>query len=126
MRRAASTHLGELEQRIMEALWARRAATVRDVFVVLKSKRRIAYTTVMTVMNRLVEKGLLRRKYQGACFCYQPIESKDVFFVNASRRAIDDLIKSFGRVAVNAFIDRLGETDPAIVRRLRQRFASRP
>lgn len=119
-----TTHLGELEQRIMESLWQKEAATVREVFDVIKIKRRIAYTTVMTVMNRLVEKGLLRRKSQGTCFCYQPTESRDLFLVNASRRAIDDLLKSFGPVAVSSFIDRLDETDPALVRKLRQRFSS--
>lgn len=63
--------LGRLESRIMNVLWKRASpATVREIQRNLSRKRPIAYTTVMTVMTRLYEKGLLRREQRGRAFAY--------------------------------------------------------
>lgn len=121
-----NSHLGDLEADIMNVVWRREAATVRDVFGTLKTKRRLAYTTVMTVMNRLVDKGLLKRHEQGACFCYQPTRARQAYMAQASRRVIDDLLTSYGSVAVAQFLDRLDITDPKLIERLRRRFPARP
>ncbi|MER6176091.1 BlaI/MecI/CopY family transcriptional regulator, partial [Streptosporangium sp. NPDC001681] len=58
--------LGDLESTVMERLWSyHRPASVRDVLEDLRRERDIAYTTVMTVMDKLQKKGLLRRKPVG-------------------------------------------------------------
>ena len=57
--------LGDLEAEIMECVGQMGSASVRDVHEVLLGRRHIAYTTVMTVMSRLAEKGLLARRQDG-------------------------------------------------------------
>ena len=56
----------------MKVVWSRGDATVRDVYEALLERRRIAYTTVMTMMNVLEKKGHLRKKEEGRSFVYRP------------------------------------------------------
>jgi predicted transcriptional regulator len=60
--------LGHLERDVMEILWSRPAATVRDVQALLP--RAVAYTTVMTTLDRLFKKGFAGRARQGRAFAY--------------------------------------------------------
>lgn len=104
--------LGELEREIMEVAWQSDRVSVREVLGQLKKKRQIAYTTVMTVMSRLYNKGLLRRNCRDeAAYCYWPAQSKKEFFASVSKRTINSLLKSFGEVAVAQFIDAVGSSD---------------
>ncbi len=67
---------GDLEQAVMDVLWATPAAmSVRDVQGKLAPQRVLAYTTVMTVMDRLAKKGQLTRELDGRAWMYQPIYS---------------------------------------------------
>lgn len=80
--------------------------------------RRSAYTTVMTVMGRLVEKGLLRRSESfgrsgpGSSYRYWPAQSEAAFIAAASRERISALIATFGDVALAQFADALNTLDP--------------
>lgn len=65
---------GELE--ILKVLWERGPSTVRDVLGELNQSRERAYTSVMTMMNLMYEKGLLRRVQAGRAFVYQPVEEQ--------------------------------------------------
>jgi BlaI family penicillinase repressor len=56
----------------MKVVWSRGNATVRDVYEALLEERKIAYTTVMTMMNVLEKKGHLRKKVEGRSFLYRP------------------------------------------------------
>jgi predicted transcriptional regulator len=66
--RASSSQLGPLEQRLLEELWKRRAATVREL--IEDSCSDLAYTTVMTTLDRLFKKNLLAREAEGRAFRY--------------------------------------------------------
>ena len=68
--RAASTQLGPLEQRLLEGLWERGDCTVRELVDTMCSD--LAYTTVMTTLDRLFKKNLLTRKVEGRAFRYTP------------------------------------------------------
>jgi predicted transcriptional regulator len=69
---------GELEQAIMEVVWARdRPVTGREVVDELTRSRRVAYTTVLTVMDRLVRKGLLAKRATGRAHTYRAVESRE-------------------------------------------------
>ncbi|GAV23274.1 BlaI/MecI/CopY family transcriptional regulator [Carboxydothermus pertinax] len=57
--------LGELEARVMEIMWDLGEATVKDVHKVINQEKRLAYTTILTIMGRLHEKGLLTKKSIG-------------------------------------------------------------
>jgi len=67
----ASTRLGDLEAAIMTVIWECGEATVEEVRNSLDREKKPAYTTVMTVMSRLAEKGVLEREKQGRAFLYR-------------------------------------------------------
>jgi len=70
--------LGDLEAVVMDRLWTwQRAATVREVFDDLRTTRAIAYTTVMTVMDTLNRKGILRREMAGRAYRYEAVLSRE-------------------------------------------------
>jgi BlaI family penicillinase repressor len=70
MRRPSPT-LTPHELEIMKVVWSRGHATVRDVYETLREERKVAYTTVMTMMNVLEKKGHLRKKADGRSFVYR-------------------------------------------------------
>ena len=97
--------LGELESDIMEIVWANKQASVRAVLGELVKRRKIAYTTVMTVMARLHDKGILKRKKdKSGAFVYVPLENKKSFMANASEKIIKNFLKEYGDAAVAQFV----------------------
>jgi predicted transcriptional regulator len=69
---------GELENRVMHVLWAADGpCTPREVLAALATGRELAYTTVMTILVRLQQKGLVVREPSGRTFAYRPVESQD-------------------------------------------------
>ncbi len=83
--------LGDLESDIMELIWLRDLSTVREVHGFLEQKRPIAYTTVMTVMGRLADKGILLRERDGKQYLYRPAISKDEFNESMFNSLLSDL-----------------------------------
>lgn len=114
--------LGDLEQCIMEAVWRVQAASGRDVFSVCAKQRRVAYTTIMTVMNRLVEKDLLERKGSGKHYTYRARLSQEAYEKQTSGRIIQGLIRNFGNLAIAQFVDTLDETDPKKLHYLKEKL----
>jgi predicted transcriptional regulator len=68
LRRSPNTQLGPLEQQMMVALWTRDSSTVREILETGNIK--LAYTTVMTTLDRLYKKQLLNRVAEGRAFRY--------------------------------------------------------
>lgn len=98
---------GALEQAIMDVVWAVSRATVREVMEQLR-RRRVAYTTIMTVMNRLVtQRVLVREPGTGGAFVYRARLSREAYGAQASRITIDVLLRQYGSVALAQFVDRL-------------------
>lgn len=80
---------GDLEADIMDTLWTRgQPATVRDVLEVLRQKREIAYTTVMTVMDILHRKGWLTRVKRGRAWLYDPASSREQYSAALMEQAL--------------------------------------
>ncbi len=71
--------LGSLEEEIMQIIWKNKNVSVRFIFDKIKTKRPIAYTTVMTIMSRLHTKGILNRKEQSGAYIYSPAQIKEKF-----------------------------------------------
>ncbi|MEW1846333.1 BlaI/MecI/CopY family transcriptional regulator [Nonomuraea angiospora] len=81
--------LGELESTIMDRMWAtKEPASVRDVLEHLRKDRVIAYTTVMTVMDKLHTKGLLKRKPVGRAYIYEAVSSKEAYTADVMRQSL--------------------------------------
>jgi predicted transcriptional regulator len=116
---AITTLVGPLEWRVLDALWKRAApATVRDLQPEFQD---IAYTTLMTTMDRLHRKRVLARTKQGRAFLYHPIDSRAAF---DSQRATNALLAAVGRGGASAtpvlscFVDALGNHDEALLTEL--------
>lgn len=83
--------LGELENAVMEILWAHRVAmSVRDVHDLLARQRDLAYTTVMTVLDRLSKKGIAHRELEGRAWLYRPARTRVQLVVSE----IEDLLNA--------------------------------
>lgn len=81
--------LGELERAVMDVLWDRAApATVREVAEALQA-RDLAYTTVMTVLDRLTGKGMVERERAGRAWRYRPAASREAFIARLMLDALD-------------------------------------
>ncbi len=84
--------LGELESAIMDILWrTEQPAKVRDILDNLTG-RKLAYTTVMTVLDNLHRKGWVQRELDGKAYRYQPALGRD----EAAARALRDVLESSG------------------------------
>ncbi|MEW6020087.1 MAG: BlaI/MecI/CopY family transcriptional regulator [Pseudomonadota bacterium] len=105
--------LGDLEADIMEICWSQSPCSVRDVHEMLASERKIAYTTVMTVMGRLADKGLLAREQQGRAYSYSPSCTRDQFCSDAIGTVMQGLLGGFGEPVLSQFVDTVGEQDAA-------------
>jgi BlaI family transcriptional regulator, penicillinase repressor len=89
----AGPRLAKLELQIMEALWTRGHASIRELQEAFPEKDRPAYTTVQTTVYRLEAKKAVRRvKKVGNFHIFEPAVSR----VAAQRRLIDDLLALFG------------------------------
>lgn len=113
--------LGPLEAEIMRALWrAKRPLSVRDVLDRLNRGRgqQLAYTTVMTVMSRLADKEVLRRRSKGRAFLYEAAVP------DAAAIAVRSLMRDFGEAAVAQFVDE-ARADPKLLRRLERLLKER-
>ena len=102
---------GELEARVMEAVWEMEDPTVQTVCDHLGPGHH--YKTVMTVLNRLVEKGALTRHRRSRAFIYRPRQSREAFLSRVSRAIMGGLVQDFGSLAVAQFVETLDEIDPA-------------
>ena len=76
--RHKSKTLTEQELEIMKVVWAKQTATVRDVYETLLLQRKIAYTTVMTMMKILEKKGYLKKQLRDRAYLYRPTEPQSV------------------------------------------------
>ena len=79
---------GSLQAEVMRAMWRLDEATVDDVRATLPRSRRAAYTTIQTVMNRLLDRGLLDRKRRGKAFVYRARYPESEFVARAMRERL--------------------------------------
>ena len=80
-----------LEMLCLKTLWSLGEGNVKDVQALVAHSRPLAYTTIMTVLERLVRKGKLTRRKAGRAFVYSPETSRDAM----RRAAIRELVDSF-------------------------------
>jgi BlaI family transcriptional regulator, penicillinase repressor len=124
-RRKPPPLLHKLEAEIMDAVWsAGDEMTVRQVMDELnaRSSPDRAYTTFMTVMTRLDEKGLLTRRRQGKTDVYRALLSREEYAAARAEAEVGALVDQFGDVALTHFARRMAALDPERRREL-QRLA---
>src|SRR5580704_7539999 len=99
--RRRSTTLTEQELEIMKIVWDRESATVRDVYETLLERRKVAYTTVMTMMKILENKKYLKRTQVDRAYVYRPSQPK--------RQVVGAMVRDFINRVFN------GATEPLLV-----------
>jgi predicted transcriptional regulator len=119
MRRATAVPT-EQELEILKIVWRLRKATVRDVYETLLERRRIAYTTVMTMMNILEQKGHLRKQREEKAFVYAATRPERQVTGRMVREFVDRVFNGSARpLLVHLVEDRkLSEEDLGELRRL--------
>lgn len=111
--------LGELQLAIMEIVWERQPVSVSDVLrVINEQNRNLAYTTVMTIMSRLADKGWLVAEKRGRAFFYRAVHSRAEAEMAAVGEVVRALLEDFGEVAIAQFVKELDEIDPTQLSRL--------
>jgi predicted transcriptional regulator len=116
--------LHELEREVMEELWHRGEASVREVMEAVNpdAPRQRAYTTYMTVMARLEGKGMLERSRQGKTDFYRPLYTRDQYEDLRAGAEVDSIVDQFGEVALAHIARQMAQLDPQR-RRALQRLA---
>ena len=108
--------LGPLEAEVMETIWGiKTPVRVRGVYEKLREERKIAYTTVMSTMNTLFEKGLLDRKIAkgrgGLLYVYWPRLSKEEIGRSVVKHVINSLVKNFGNSVTSYLMEITGSDE---------------
>lgn len=117
--RGVARVFGELEAGVMEVVWSLGEVRVADVCERLGDGAN--YKTVMTVMNRLVEKHALVRTREQRAFVYSPVETRSAFMQRVSRQVVQSLVQDFGDLALAQFVDAVDAVDrfdPVLLERL--------
>lgn len=118
----APPQLHELEAEIMEEVWRLGEASVRKVLEALnaRSSRPRAYTTVMTVMNRLDSKELLSRRREGRSDIYRARLTREEYFEARAGNEVGALVDTYGDLALVHFARHMNALDPKRREQLRR------
>lgn len=114
--------LHALETKVMEEIWRRREATVRDVLGELNARavKPRAYTTIMTIMRRLHSKGMLTRRRVGKTDVYRPTLTRADYQDARARAQVGALVDEYGDVALAHFAAQVAHLDPKRREKLRR------
>lgn len=97
----------------MEAVWDGGEVTGRDVLAALNAReeKQLAYTTVMTIMNRLHRRGLLSRERRDRTDVYRAVHERDVYVQLRARAEVEALVEQFGDSALVHFVAQVESLD---------------
>src|ERR1700712_4929835 len=117
--RAKLTRLGELEREVMDHLWAsREPQTVRQVHESLSERRDLAYTTIMTVLQRLAKKNLVSQIRDDRAHRYAAGHGRDELVAGLMVDALDQVSDTGSRqAALVHFVERVGADEAEALRR---------
>jgi len=118
--RHPSTTLTGAELEIMHVIWRLEEATVRDVYEALRERRKIAYTSVMTVMNILEQKGHLKKKQEDRAYAYRPARPRAQVLRGMVQEFVDRVFQGAAKPLMVHLVEdaRLSPADLAEIRRL--------
>jgi predicted transcriptional regulator len=117
--------LHELEAEVMDDVWGRDdEVAVREVMEALnrRTKKPRAYTTYMTILGRLHEKGLVKRRREGKTDLYRPVYTREEYADLRAQAGVDSLVERYGDAAFSHFARQIAQLDPDRRREL-QRLA---
>jgi predicted transcriptional regulator len=112
--------LGELEKLVMEIVWARGPITSTEVHEALQQAREIAPTTVITTMDRLAKKGILRRQPEGRGYRYSASVTRHELGRRVVRKALEELLAEYPEAVHSLFAEAVGDDEAVRLDDLRQ------
>lgn len=123
MPNTAGARFGNLERAILDVLWAHpgESLTVRQVHGEVAKRRDLAYTTAMTVLDRMAKKGLLHQTKEGRAYTYRARSTRADLTAELMRGTLDDMAADDRDHALVAFV---GEADPQEIAALRAALAA--
>jgi predicted transcriptional regulator len=111
--------VGPLEQRVLDLFWKEpEAMLVREAQTALGGK--LAYTTVMTTLDRLYKKGFLARRREGRAFRYSARTTREAFAASLLRRSLGRLLPGSSRPLLASLVDAVGEHDHTLLPELQR------
>lgn len=119
MPRPPSKYPTELELEILKILWDANAATVREVRDTLAPIRDLAYTSVMTTMNIMVDKGYVTRRRTGPSYVYEPAVTEDAITKTMVRDLVDRAFEGSASALLLQLLDEKN-LDPGELKELRR------
>ncbi|MEK7096999.1 MAG: BlaI/MecI/CopY family transcriptional regulator [Patescibacteria group bacterium] len=96
--------MSKLEQEVMSIIWKCKSCSVRDVMTKLSNKK-LAYTTVATILQRLYKKGIVLKKSWENSFVYSPKITKETYSKKFAQTFIKKFFSSFSDTAVVSFAE---------------------
>ena len=116
--RTTSSELGPLEERLLDKLWERGSATVRELLD--DSPLDLAYTTVMTTLDRLFKKNLLSRESEGRAFRYTPRFTREELHRDAAGEAFRQMLNASpaSSLPLSHLVEIVSEKDAQLLDRL--------
>ena len=110
--------LGDLEFEIMKVLWEKGEATGKEIWKAINASRKAALTTVLTVIERLTNKGLIEKTMTEGPFIYKPLLTAEEFTREVTGKMLRDYMEVSSTSLITSFLDALTETDPKAMERL--------
>jgi predicted transcriptional regulator len=101
--------LSNLEKEVMDIIWQKKESSVRDLVNELQKKRKIAYTTVATIVQRLENKELVVRREEGKTNFYKSKLTKESYTKRIAQGFVRNFVQSFGNTAVASFADSIDD-----------------
>jgi predicted transcriptional regulator len=117
---ASLEQLGSLESELMERIWARGEISVRDLHAELQ--HRLAYTTIMTTLDRLFKKGMLNRRRVGKAFYYVARLSEKQYHERLTQHLFGMVLHGGkdSNVVLSGFVEAVSATDQEMLEKLDQ------
>lgn len=111
--------LGDLEARVMHACWDLDGpSNAREVHEEVTREHKVELLTVITVLNKLVAKGLLKRAKRDDLFHFEPRLSEEEFMTHASRRVVEGILSLAPDAVAASVVDVIAERDPEMLAEL--------
>lgn len=121
LRHTLEAQLGPLEREVMDCLWSRSTpVSVRGVYERFRKSKAIAYTTLMTTLDRLFKKGLLQRTKEGRTFLYWSKYSRREFRALLARDVVEALLDRVAEPVLSHFVEAVSEKDQNLLKRLEE------
>ena len=104
--RKALTPMGETEMEILQLVWERGESTVADIQEEIMKQRKVAYTTVMTIMKNLADKGYLTYRKEGLTYIYSPKKAAEDVKSSLLEAILDKVFKGSPTDLVQTLVKR--------------------